>query len=50
MGDHVTEAFNSWYASLDEGWFDDGADACSFESSLVEAFEAGYESCLADHP
>ncbi len=48
--DNITEAFPYWLDSQNEGWWDDVADACQFESSLREAFKAGYDACLADHP
>ena len=47
---YVAQCFGEWVGSLDEGWWDDAADAYSFESSLAEAFNAGYEKCLEDHP
>lgn len=47
---YVGEYFTAWLDSLDEGWWDDAADAGTFEFSLAQAFLAGYDKCLEDHP
>ena len=34
--------FDAWLESLEEGWWDDAADAGEFLGSLEQAFNAGY--------
>jgi hypothetical protein len=36
--------FGTWVDSLDEGWWDDAADAGGILDSLQEAFEAGWKA------
>ena len=42
MSENTSEYFEEWLDSLDEGWWDDAADACGILSSLADAYAAGF--------